>query len=134
MKISTKFILTKLLYIIPLLFFIFGLITNLKNLNLDSSFGIKYKYIFIVPILIFLYQSIRNTKTGWVLVILLYLIFLTAWITNLVDSFTLIGLKYSITDYLFWCLFVVVYLGLGWVYYKFRPKKREHNKREATKI
>lgn len=133
MRVETKNILTRFLYIIPLTIFIVGLISNWKNLDFYSSFGIKYKYIFAVPIIIFLYQSIRNSKLGWILVVLLYLTFLITWIINLVDCYNLIGLKYSIAEYLSWYIFVLVYLGLGSIYYKFRPKSDEYKKKKTIR-
>ena len=117
-----KALLIRLLYIVPLIIFIIGLFNSLHELNSTSSLGIKYKYVFTIPILIFTYQSIRNSIVGWILVMLFYFAYLTIWVYGLIDEFLLIGLKYSFGQYFSWWTLVLIYLGLGWIYYKFRPK------------
>jgi len=117
-----KKILIRLLYIIPLIVFIFGFINSIDDLELNSSIGIKYKYVFTIPILIFAYQSIRNSKMGWILVMLLYLAYLLLWISILFEEYSLVGAKYNYGQYFSWWIFVLIYLGLGWIYYKYRPK------------
>lgn len=119
-----KEIFIRLLYVIPLLLFTTELFYSLDSLNSTTSFGIKYKYAFIIPILIFAYQSIRNSKVGWVLVMSLYLTFLTIWVIGLIEGFSMIGAKYSYGQYLSFWIFVLLYLGIGWIYYKFRPKTK----------
>jgi hypothetical protein len=111
----------RLLYIIPLILFITGFIHRINDLEYNSSLGIKYKYVFI-PILIFAYQTIRNSKVGWILVMILYLVFLFFWIYELIGEYYLIGAKYTYDQYFFWWVYVMIYLGIGWIYYKLRPK------------
>lgn len=117
-----KTILIRLLYIVPLIIFIIGLFNSLHEFNSTSSLGIKYKYVFIIPTLIFTYQSIRNSIVGWILVMTLYFAYLTIWVYGLIDEFPFIGLENSFGQYFSWWILVLIYLGLGWVYYKFRPK------------
>ena len=117
-----KAIFIRLLYIIPLILFIIGLFNSLDELNSTSSLGIKYKYVFIFSIVIFSYQSIRNSRVGWALVMLLYLSFLTIWVYGLIDGFSMVGAKYTYGQYFSWWIWVLIYLGIGWIYYKFRPK------------
>lgn len=123
MKQRTKNILIRLLYLIPLLFFTIGLINSLDIMNSLSSLGIKYKYVFILPIIIFAYQTIRNSLTGWILVMILYLSYLTIWIYGLIDEFSMIGAKYTYGQYFSWWIFVLIYIGIGMIYIKFRPKE-----------
>jgi len=123
MKQILKNILTRFLYIIPLMVFIYVLFSNWKDLDSESSFGIKYFYVTFVPIIIFTYQSIRNSIVGWILVTFLYLSYLTLWVYGLIEEYVNVGVKYSREQYFSWWIFVVLYLGLGYVYFKFRPKK-----------
>lgn len=124
MKIRNyKSILIRLLYIIPLTVFMYALLSNWKDLDSESSFGIKYLYVISVPILIFAYQTIRNSIIGWGLVMILYFSYLTLWIYGLVEEYVNIGVKYTHGQYLSWWIFVFLYLGLGFIYYKYRPKK-----------
>ena len=119
-----KEVLIRLLYVIPLLLFTTELFYSLDSLNSTTSFGIKYKYAFIFPIFIFAYQSIRNSKLGWFLVLSLYLTFLTIWVIRLIEAFSMVGAKFTYGQYLLFWVFVLLYLGIGFVYYKFRPKTR----------
>ena len=122
-KISNNF-LTRLLYIIPLCIFIFALISNWNDLSLNSSLGIKYSYILIIPSIIFAYQTIRNSIIGWILVMLMYLSFLALWSYTLIEAFSLVGAKHSIGQYITWWIFVMFYLILGFLYFKYRSRKR----------
>lgn len=123
MKQKTKNLLIRLLYLLPLIIFIIGFINSFNLLDSISSLGIRYKYVFIVPIIIFTYQTIRNSVVGWILVMILYLSYLTIWIYGLIDEFSLIGAKYTYGQYFSWWIFVLGYIGIGWIYFKFRPKK-----------
>lgn len=123
MKQRTKNVLIRLLYLIPLLFFMIGLITSFDIMNSFCSLGIKYKYVFMLPIIIFTYQTIRNSLIGWILVMILYLSYLTIWIYGLIDKFSMIGAKYTYGQYFSWWFFVLIYIGIGVIYIKFRPKK-----------
>ncbi|MFT7036537.1 MAG: hypothetical protein ACJA2S_005069 [Cyclobacteriaceae bacterium] len=118
-----KVIVTRLLYLIPLTIFVFGLITNSGNLNTNSSLGVEYLYLFSIPIFIFLYQTIRNSIIGWGLVMILYISYLIIWIFSLIDAYKLVGAKHELDQYLSWWGFVLIYLVLGFIYCRFRPKK-----------
>lgn len=115
--------LIRLLYFIPLIIFIFGFIFSLKDLEYDSSLGLKYKYVFGIPILVFAYQTIRNSIIGWTLVMLLYFVYLWIWIWRLIDQYSLIGAKYTYGQYFSWWILVLIYIGLGLIYFKIRPKR-----------
>ena len=119
-----KSILIRLLYILPLFIFIYGLVNNLKYLNLNSSFGIKYSYVFTIPILIFTYQSVRNSIIGWIAVMLLYISYLILLIIGLINAYELIGTKYTYIQFFTVCALVIIYMGIGLLYYRFKPKKR----------
>jgi hypothetical protein len=122
--IDYKNILIHLLYIIPLIVFIYALVKNLKDLNQISSIGIKYSYVFIIPILIFAYQTLRNSIIGWIAVMLLYLIYLILLIVGLIQTYELIGTKFTYNQFFINSILAIVYLGIGLLYYRFRPKNR----------
>lgn len=114
----------KLLYFIPFLIFIFGLITSWSELYSVSSFGIQYLYVFLIPTIIFAYQGIRNSIIGWVAVMILYTLFLIEWIIGLVQAYSLVGAKTSVRQYITIWVFVLFYLGIGVIYINARPKKK----------
>ena len=122
-KTSNSFLI-RLLYLIPLCIFIFILISNWNDLSLSSSFGIKYVYVLIIPSVIFAYQTIRNSIIGWTLVMIMYSIFLAAWSYKLIEEFSLVGAKYSVGQYVSWWLLVILYLLIGFLYLKYRSRKR----------
>ena len=121
---NLKNILIRLLYIIPLLIFAFGFFTSRNELNSLNSFGIKYLYIFLIPTIIFLYQTIRNSIAGWILIMIMYLTYLGILIKGLIDEFDLVGVKYEFGQYLIFWISVIIFLGIGVIYYIYRPKKR----------
>ena len=124
MKIRNyKSILIRLLYIIPLTIFIYAFLSNWKDLDSVSSVGIKYFYVISIPILIFTYQTIRNSIIGWSLVMILYFSYLTLWVHGLIEEYVNIGAKYTYGQYFSWWIIVVLYLGLGFIYFKYRPRK-----------
>jgi hypothetical protein len=115
----------RLLYIFPLIIFIILLVKSTSSdLNSNSSFGIKYLYVLIVPIFIFSYQSIRNSIIGWIFVMLLYISYLGLWIYGLIEAFEDIGVKTQFIQYFLWWIPVIIFFGLGFLYFKFRPKSR----------
>ena len=114
-----KDILIRLLYIIPLTIFVLVLGINIKNLDSKS-----FLYISLVPILIFAYQSIRNSIIGWIAVMILYIFYLVIWIISLISGYQDIPVKISYIQYFSWWIPIVLYLGIGLLYFKFRPKKR----------
>ncbi|MFK5959725.1 MAG: hypothetical protein QM495_12765 [Lutibacter sp.] len=118
-----KNILIRLLYLIPLLIFIFGFITSRNELNSMSSFGAEYLYIFLIPTIIFLYQTIRNSIVGWILVLILYFAYLGIWVKELIEMYDLVGAKYEYVQYFTFWIYVIIYLGIGLIYYIYRPKK-----------
>jgi hypothetical protein len=119
-----KNILTRLLYIIPLIVFIYALVKNFKDLNQISSLGIKYTYVFTIPIFIFAYQTFRNSIIGWIAVMLLYFIYLILLIVGLIETYELIGTKFTYNQFFINSILVIVYLGIGLLYIRFRPKNR----------
>lgn len=118
-----KVILIRLLYIIPLAFFIWMLVDDWQYLHSESSIGVSYIYVYTIPILIFTYQTIRNSILGWFLVMFLYALFLFVWTTDLVHAYSLVGVKYTSEQYYSGWFFVILYIFLGLVYFKFRPRK-----------
>lgn len=121
---NLKNLLIRLLYLIPLLIFVFGFIMSRNELDNMSSFGIEYFYIFLIPTIIFLYQTIRNSIIGWVLVLILYLTYLGIWIKGLIEMYDLVGAKYEYSQYFTLWILVIIYLGIGLIYYIYRPKKK----------
>ena len=122
MKPKIKALLIRLLYFVPLTLFILMFIGEWRNLNEYSSFKIKYLYVYLIPIVIFTYQTIRNSRLGWILVMVLYLLFLFDWIYRLIEQYSMIGGKFTSEQYFLWWIFVLIYVGIGIVYIKFRPK------------
>lgn len=118
-----KDILIRMLYLFPLIMFVVGLIKSLKELDFESSLGIEYKYVFVIPIIIFTYQTIRNSKLGWTLVMILYVTYLSIWTYRLIGAFSLVDMKYTIGQYISFWFFLLIYIGIGLIYYKFRPKE-----------
>jgi len=116
-------ILARLLYVIPLIVFILVFIFNVDDMKLVGSYGIRYYLVFSFPIIVFGYQSIRKSVIGWILVMILYLVFLAHWIKVLIEIHYLVSVIYSIDHYIFCWSFLLVYLVIGWIYFKFRPKK-----------
>jgi len=123
MKPRIKEILIRLLYFVPLSLFILMFIGERRNLDELSSYKIKYFYIYLIPVIIFAYQTIRNSRFGWTLVMVLYLIFLFDWIYRLIGQYSMIGGKFTSGQYFSWWIFVLIYIGIGMIYIKFRPKK-----------
>ncbi len=123
MKPRKKELLIRLLYFIPLTLFVLMFIGEWGNLNEYSSFKIKYLYVYLIPIVIFTYQTIRNSRLGWILVMILYLLFLFNWIYRLIEQYSTIGGRYTSGHYFLLWIFVLIYVGIGIVYIKFRPKK-----------
>lgn len=122
MKMRIKELLIRLLYFVPLTLFILMFIGEWRNLNEYSSFKIKYFYVYLIPIIIFAYQTIRNSRLGWILVMVLYLLFLFDWIYRVIGQYSMIGGKLTSGQYFSWWIFVLIYVGIGIVYIKFRPK------------
>lgn len=123
MKPRIKQILVRLLYFVPLSLFILMFIGEWRNLNELSSYKIKYFYVYLIPVIIFAYQTIRNSRFGWTLVMVLYLIFLFDWIYRLIGQYSMIGGKFTSGQYFSWWIFVLIYIGIGMIYIIFRPKK-----------
>ena len=119
-----KNLLTRLLYIVPLIVFTFFLIDSFSHLNKTSLLGIKWMYIISAIILIFLYQTIRNSVLGWTLVMILYGLFLYIWAYRLVVASELVAVKTTTGEYIMEWSYVLIYLLIGGVYVMFRPKKR----------
>jgi len=121
MKTKTKEIFIRLLYVIPCLIFLYVMIEEL--FLVDERFR-RVDYIVISASFIFLYQSIRNSITGWILTMFLYFSFLFYLAKGLVWSFGQIGNKIDTKGFLIQCIFISIYLGLGIIYWKIRPKNK----------
>ncbi len=123
MKPRKKELLIRLLYFVPLTLFILMFIGEWRNLNEYSSYKIKYLYVYLIPIVIFTYQTIRNSRLGWILVMILFLLFLFNWIYRLIGQYSMIVGKYTAGQYFLLWIFVLIYVGIGIIYIKFRPEK-----------
>jgi hypothetical protein len=121
MKTRIKPFLIRLLYIIPLLIFAYAFIEQL--ILVDERFR-KIDYIVLTAMIIFLYQSIRNSIVGLILAMFLYIVFLFYIGKGLVWSFGQIGAKIDTKGFLIQCVFILIYLGIGLVYWKIRPKNK----------
>ena len=74
--------------------------------------------------IVFLYQSIRNSIIGWGLVMILYMAFLYLLGDGIIDSYYDIGAKIDKQTFVIQILIGLVFMGLGYLYWKIRPKKR----------
>jgi hypothetical protein len=118
-KLEIKNILIRLLYIIPLIIFVFILVTSINEFDKAIIY-----YFSIIPILIFGYQSIRNSIVGWIAVMILYVLYLIIWVSSLIAYYQNIPGKTSYTQYFSWWILIIIYIGIGLLYFKFRPKNR----------
>jgi len=121
MKTKIKAIIIRLFYIVPFIFFAYVFIEEL--FLVDERFR-KIDYIVLCATVIFLYQSIRNSIIGWILTMFLYFVFLFYVGKGLIWSFGQIGAKIDTKGFLIQCGFILIYLGLGFIYWKIRPKNR----------
>jgi len=121
MRIRTKDILLRLFYVIPFLFFTYAFI--LESFFVEERFR-RVDYVVVIAMTIFLFQSIRNSIVGWILAMVLYLIFLYMLGEGIVRSINYLGAKMDMRTLIIQCGFVLIYLGLGFLYWKIRPKKR----------
>ena len=112
----------RLLYILPAILFAWALIDQKEDLDQISSVGVSYGVVIIIPLMIFTYQSFRNSVTGWVLVMLLYIFYLTDTSIQFIDTYNLIGIKSTWLTILQHLAFTLVLLAIGYVYWRVRPK------------
>ena len=124
MKLKLKDILIRLLYFIPFTIFLLTLIGERDNLSEYSSFNIKYLYVYLTPMIIFGYQTLRNSRLGWILVMVLYILFLVQWVCNLIGQLPVIDSKFTYGEYFSFWILVLIYLCAGYLYFKFRPKEK----------
>lgn len=121
MTVKTKNILIRICYLIPFLLFLYTIFEELVLIDkeLRQTEGMVY-----VAATIFLFQSIRNSIIGWVLIMLLYLAFLYFVVIGIYSSIQNWGGKIDEHAFKFQCGFAIIYLGLGFLYWRIRPKKR----------
>lgn len=121
MDSKSKNILIRLCYIIP--FIIFAITFIEEGFFTEDRFR-QFSYEIIIPMLVFLYQSIRNSIVGWVMVMILYVLFLFIIAKGLVHSYQNLGAKTDETIFIFQIVVGLIFLGLGVLYWKIRPKNR----------
>ena len=121
MNSKTQNILIRICYIIPFLIFAYAFIEEL--FLVDERFR-QADIMIIAPMIIFLYQSIRNSIIGWGLIMILYLIFLYMLGEGIVSSISLLGAKIDKQTFIIQLGLGLLFLGLGYLYWKIRPKKR----------
>ena len=121
MNLKTKNILIRICYIIPTLIFIFVLIDEL--ILAEEKFR-RVDYAVITATVFFLYQSIRNSVSGWILVMILYLIFLYMLGEGILRSIDYLGAKIDKQTFLIQIGIGLCFMGLGYLYWRIRPKNR----------
>lgn len=84
----------------------------------------QFDFWIIAPLIIFLYQSIRNSIIGWGAAMILYLIFLYLIGDGILSSIDSLGAKIDTQTFVIQILIGLVFMGLGYLYWKIRPKKR----------
>jgi hypothetical protein len=121
MNEKTKNILIRICYIIPFLLFAFAFIE--EGFLMEERFR-KFDFWIIAPLIVFLYQSIRNSIIGWGAAMILYLIFLYLIGNGILSSIDSLGAKIDTQTFVIQILIGLVFMGLGYLYWKIRPKKR----------
>ncbi len=121
MNIKPKNILIRICYIIPFLLFAYVFIE--EGFLMEERFR-QFDYRIIIPMILFLYQSIRNSIIGWILAMILYIMFLYLLGDGIVDSYYDIGAKIDKQTFVIQILIGLLFMGLGYLYWKIRPKKR----------
>jgi len=121
MNIKTKKVLIRLCYIIPFLAFAFTFIDEL--FFVDERFQ-EIDFWIITPMIVFLYQSIRNSIIGWGAAMILYLIFLYLIGEGILRSIDYLGAKIDKQTFMIQIAIGLLFLGLGYLYWKIRPRKR----------
>lgn len=84
----------------------------------------QFDFWIIVPLIVFLYQSIRNSIIGWGAAMILYLIFLYLIGDGILSSIDSLGAKIDKQTFVIQIFIGLVFMGLGYLYWKIRPKKR----------
>ena len=84
----------------------------------------QFDFWIIAPLIVFLYQSIRNSIIGWGAAMILYLIFLYLIGDGILSSIDSLGAKIDTQTFVIQILLGLGFLGLGYLYWKIRPKKR----------
>jgi len=121
MNIKTKNILIRICYIIPFLLFTYTFID--ERFLVDERFR-KVDLWIVISMIVFFYQSIRNSILGWLSSMILYLIFLFMISKGIFSSIEDLGAKIDMQGFIVQCLLIFMYLGLGFLYWKIRPKER----------
>ncbi len=121
MNVKTKNILIRICYIIPFLIFAYAFIE--EGFLTDDRFR-QFDYKIIIPMIVFLYQSIRNSIIGWILAMILYVVFLYLLGDGIIDSYYDLGPKFDKQTFVIQILIGLLFMGLGYLYWKIRQKKR----------
>lgn len=121
MNLKTKNILIRICYIIPFLLFAYAFIE--EGFLMEERFR-QFDFWIIAPLIVFLYQSIRNSIIGWGAAMILYLIFLYLIGDGILSSIDSLGAKIDTQTFVIQLLIGLVFMGLGYLYWRIRPKKR----------
>lgn len=121
MNLKTKNILIRICYIIPFLLFAYAFIE--EGFLMEERFR-QFDFWIIAPLIVFLYQSIRNSIIGWGAAMILYLIFLYLIGDGILSSIDSLGAKIDTQTFVIQILIGLVFMGLGYLYWRIRPKKR----------
>lgn len=121
MNLKTKNILIRICYIIPFLLFAYAFIE--EGFLMEERFR-QFDFWIIAPLIVFLYQSIRNSIIGWGVSMILYLIFLYLIGAGILSSIDSLGAKIDTQTFVIQLLIGLVFMGLGYLYWRIRPKKR----------
>ncbi len=121
MNIKTKNSLIRICYIIPFMIFAYTFID--EKFLVDERFR-KVDLWIVIPMFVFLYQLIRNSIVGWGAAMVLYLIFLYLIVEGILHSIGSHGAMIDKQTFMIQIVFGILYFGLGYLYWKIRPKKR----------
>lgn len=117
----------RIVYLIMLLLLVFSLFINdnYKILLNYSSLKIPYVVFYLFFSSLLSLQIIRNSKTGWLLILLLYIYYFFWCVYELIIVPKDLKIK-SLSDHIFHCLFFL-FLILGFIFlYNIKPWSKFH--------
>ena len=114
----------RLFYLIPTILLTIGIYNAVVGYSDSFNSFLGLFWIIIIAWIVFIYQLIRNSLTGWILIVILYLAYLTMLLLPISEFIDLYGVKYGFKSLIVFILVRVGYLGIGYILWKIRPKKR----------
>jgi len=92
----------------------------------NSSIGIPFFWFWIIPSLTMLYQVIFNNLYGWLLFLLLYIIYFLWSIISIISEFLIEDNDWGFYSIFFLILFFVLLSCFGWIIWQIKPRKKNN--------